>query len=101
VRQGRGSGAVRAAETFPLSDLASVINLVFTVLTIALLGRAVLSWFDPGMRSIVGRILFDVTEPIVRPIRRVVPPIGMIDLSLFIAILVVQLIARLLVAAVN
>jgi YggT family protein len=82
-------------------DLVSVINLVFTVLTIALIGRALLSWFDPGMRSTLGRLLVDVTEPIVGPIRRFVPPLGMFDLSPIIALLLLQLLRRLLVSAVG
>lgn len=84
-----------------MNDLASIINLVFTILTFALIGRALLSWFDPGMRSTVGRLLYDVTEPIVGPIRRVIPSLGMIDISPIIALLLLQVLNRLLVSAVN
>jgi YggT family protein len=82
-------------------DLVSLIDLIFTVLTVALIGRALLSWFDPGMRSTLGRLLVDLTEPIVGPIRRVVPSLGMIDISPIIAILLLQLLNRLLVSAVS
>lgn len=80
-------------------DLASLISLLFTVLTFAIVGRALLSWFDPGLRSSVGRILVDITEPIISPIRRVVPPFGMFDMSPIIAILLLQLLQRLIVSA--
>jgi YggT family protein len=82
-------------------DLVSVIDWIFTILTFALIGRALLSWFDPGMRSTVGRLLVDVTEPIVGPIRRVVPSVGMFDISPIIALLLLQLLRRLLVSAVG
>jgi YggT family protein len=82
-----------------LDSLISLINLFFTVLTIALIGRALLSWFDPGMRSSVGRILVDITEPILGPIRRVIPSLGMIDISPIIAILLLQVLRQLLVNA--
>jgi YggT family protein len=82
-------------------DLVGLINLVITVLTIALIGRALLSWFDPGMRSTVGRLLVDITEPIIGPIRRNIPPLGMFDISPIIALLLLQLIGRLLVSAVD
>jgi YggT family protein len=82
-------------------DLVSIIDWIFTVLTIALIGRALLSWFDPGMRSTLGRLLVDVTEPIVGPIRRVVPSLGMLDISPIIAILLLQLLRRLLISAVG
>jgi YggT family protein len=84
-----------------LNDLAGIINLVFTILTFALIGRALLSWFDPGMRSTVGRLLYDVTEPIVGPIRRVIPSLGMIDISPIIALFLLQILNRLLVSAVD
>jgi YggT family protein len=100
VRSRRGFAAVRALRKRPLNDLASLINLVFTVLTIALIGRALLSWFDPGMRSTVGRILVDLTEPIIGPIRRVVPPLGMFDISPIIALLLLYVLQRLLISAV-
>jgi YggT family protein len=83
-----------------LNDLAGIINLVFTILTFALIGRALLSWFDPGMRSTVGRLLYDITEPIVGPIRRVIPSLGMIDISPIIALLLLQILNRLLLSAV-
>lgn len=82
-------------------DLVSLINLIFTILTFALIGRALLSWFDPGMRSTIGRLLVDITEPIVGPIRQVVPSLGMIDISPIVAILLLQLLERLLVSAVG
>jgi YggT family protein len=84
-----------------LNDLAGIINLVFTILTFALIGRALLSWFDPGMRSTVGRLLYDITEPIVGPIRRVIPSLGMIDISPIIALFLLQILNRLLVNAVE
>jgi YggT family protein len=63
------------------SDLADLISFIFTILSFAIIGRALLSWFDPTMQSPVGRILYQVTEPIIAPIRRVVPSLGMFDIS--------------------
>ncbi len=82
-------------------DLVRLVNLVINVLTIALIGRALLSWFDPGMRSTVGRLLVDITEPILGPIRRNIPSVGMFDLSPIIALVLLRLIGRLLVAAIE
>jgi YggT family protein len=51
---------------------------------IALFARIILSWFplSPGgpMASIFG-VLYNITEPVLGPVRRVLPSIGMIDLS--------------------
>jgi len=77
-------------------SIPSLIDLLFTVLTLLLVGRALLSWFDPGMNSSVGKILFDVTEPILGPIRRVLPSAGGIDFSPIIAIIALQFIRRII-----
>jgi YggT family protein len=66
------------------------------ILTFALIGRALLSWFDPGGQWGITRILADVTDPIVLPLRRVIPPIGMIDISFIVAIILIQVLERLL-----
>ena len=79
-----------------MSDLATFINLVVTVLSFAIIGRALLSWFDPGMQTPVGRFLRDITEPIIAPIRQVVPSLGMFDISPIIALLLLRLIGTLI-----
>lgn len=83
------------------SDLASLVQLFFTVLTFIVLGRALLSWFDPRMQSPVAQILVQITEPLLAPIRRVMPRMGMIDLSPIVLILALQFISRLLVQALD
>jgi YggT family protein len=80
-------------------DLASLVQLFFTVLTFIVVGRALLSWFDPGMRTSIGQILVQITEPMLAPIRRLMPSTGVIDLSPIILIIGLQVVSRLLVQA--
>ena len=59
--------------------------------------RAILSWFPYAPSSPlnpVRRVVFAITEPVLAPFRRIIPPIGMIDISFIVAILVVQLIVQ-------
>ena len=85
-----------------MSDLAGILNLLFNVLSLAVLARALLSWFDPTMRFPVSQLLVDLTEPIIGPIRRVVPPLGgTIDLSPIIALFLLQAIGRIIVNSIN
>jgi YggT family protein len=81
------------------SDLASLVVLFFNVLTFLVIGRALLSWFDPGYRTTVGQLLVQITEPMLAPIRRYMPSTGMIDLSPIILIIGLQFISRILVQA--
>jgi YggT family protein len=57
-------------------DPIGLINFLLRLLSIAILVRGVLTWIDPFERNAVARALYDVTEPILAPIRRLVPPVG-------------------------
>ena len=76
------------------TQLVELINLVFTALMFAIIGRALISWVDPRLQSPVGQLLVRVTEPIISPIRQVVPTLGMFDISPIIALLLLQVVQR-------
>ena len=76
--------------------ILSILLALLPVLTFALIGRAILSWVDPRGAWAISRILADVTDPIMAPLRRVIPPIGMIDISFIVAIILIQVLERLL-----
>ena len=75
------------------SAASQIICLFSTLLVVAIIARALLSWFnmDPGSPLI--QALNSITEPILDPIRRIMPRIGMIDLSPLVAILLLQLVS--------
>ena len=66
--------------------LCSALNIYLLIL----IARAILSWFpirhDGGLASFL-HVLMQLTEPVLAPVRRVIPPAGMFDLS-FIVVLV-------------
>jgi YggT family protein len=76
--------------------IVGILIWILQLLTFALIGRALLSWFDPRMQWSISRILADLTDPIVAPLRRVIPPIGMIDISFIVAIILIQVLQTLL-----
>ena len=81
-----------------------LVNTITTVLYIALLGRVILSWLNVKPQSPlypIATILWQVTEPILAPIRRMLPSMGMFDLSPMIALLLVTLIQRVIRAVVG
>ena len=63
-------------------------------LNLAILGRIVMSWVAPNSDGPIARILYDVTEPILGPFRRIIPRIGMLDISPMVAIMVMQLVEQ-------
>ena len=67
------------------------------VYSYCILIRVILSWIQPGMNNQFSYILYRITEPVLEPIRRIVPPLGgSLDVSPIIAILIIQAIARML-----
>ncbi|GBD12517.1 hypothetical protein HRbin24_00524 [bacterium HR24] len=65
------------------------------VLTLAIFARAILSWFPIDPRNPVVSFLHEITEPILAPLRQVLPRIGFLDLSPLVAIILLQVVARL------
>ena len=60
---------------------------ILTVFIVVLVVRAVLSWFPirpgTGLAQLNG-ILFDLTEWALRPMRQIIPPVGMFDISFMV-----------------
>jgi len=60
---------------------------ILTVFIVVLVVRAVLSWFPSrpgtGLAQLNG-ILFDLTEWALRPMRQIIPPVGMFDISFMV-----------------
>lgn len=82
--------------------LISFVSLLGTVLYIALLARVLLSWFQVGPDSPfypVVAILYQLTEPILAPIRRLLPRFGMMDFSPIVAFFLLQIVQRVLLSA--
>lgn len=68
--------------------LLTTVDLLFTALFIAITARVLLSWLSPDLQySQIGRMIRDITEPIMQPIRNMLPAAGMLDLSPMIAII--------------
>ncbi len=77
-------------------DLASILLSILNLLMILLVARALMSWFDPGFQTTVGRFIFSLTEPIVAPVRQVMPPTGMLDLSIMVTMLLIIILRQLI-----
>jgi len=74
--------------------IAQIVQATTLVLTIAIIARALLSWFpNLDARNPLVELLYQVTEPILAPIRSIMPRMG-IDLSPIIAIFLLQIIGQ-------
>jgi YggT family protein len=76
--------------------LLTFVELLFNILQFAIIIRALLSWFNPREDNPLVRFLFDITEPILAPLRRIVPRLGMVDITPLVAILLMSVIQQVL-----
>jgi len=78
-------------------SVIAVIGLLVKIYFFALLGMIILSWIAPGSANPAAYLMYQITEPLMEPFRRLLPPLGGLDFSpilLFILINVVQIALR-------
>ncbi|MFP7477719.1 YggT family protein [Terribacillus saccharophilus] len=71
--------------------LLSIISTAFTVYSFALIIYILMSWFPGARQSAFGEMLGRICEPYLEVFRRFIPPLGMIDLSPIVGIIVLRL----------
>jgi YggT family protein len=84
-----------------MSSIQDLLCLAIVLYIIAMFGRFILSWFPIASDSpvaVVARVLFRITEPVLGPVRRLLPPVrlggGALDLSPLIVLFTLQYIVR-------
>ncbi|MCM3713119.1 YggT family protein [Halalkalibacter oceani] len=81
-----------------MQTLGALLLQLMYLYSFLIIGYILLSWFPNARESSIGQFLGRVVEPYLEPFRRFVPPLGMIDFSPIVAIIVLNL-ARTGVAA--
>lgn len=76
---------------------AELLNLAIWILIITLFVRIIISWVSPGGYNPIIALLVSMTDPLMRPARRILPPISGLDLSPLVVFVVLQLGLMLLV----
>ncbi len=79
-------------------DLIGFIRFVFELYTVILLVRVLLSWFQVDPYNPLVRILYQLTEPLLAPIRRLLPSAGPFDFSPIVALILVMVVEQLVIS---
>jgi YggT family protein len=74
--------------------LANFLQFLLIALWALVLGRMIMSWVDPAGRKQISTLLFQATEPILAPVRRMLPQSGMIDWSGFVVLIILGFLWR-------
>ena len=72
-----------------LTALAGVLNIMLTIAMVVVIARAILSWVSPDPHNQIVRIINQLSEPILFPVRRRVPYFGGIDFSPIIVLMII------------
>ena len=77
-----------------MTFLLTFLRFLAIAVWLLVLARVLLSWVDPSGRSRVATYIFAFTEPILAPVRRVLPSTGMMDWSGFIVLFALSFLIR-------
>jgi len=84
-----------------LDALATVVSYLLTAYMWIIIIRALISWVTPDPYNPIVRFLYQVTEPVLYPIRRRLPFMGGIDISPIIVLLAIMFLQIFLVRTLN
>ena len=76
-----------AAGGFVGAALVNLVNLFFNLFIFSMIIMALLSWLPDAGRSPIAALLRSITDPVLAPVRRFVPVMGGLDLSVLVAII--------------
>lgn len=79
-----------------MSFFLSFISFLCSALAIIIFVRAIISWFPVSPYHPIIIFLYRITEPILAPLRRIIPRIGMVDITPAVAIIILLLIPQFL-----
>lgn len=80
-----------------MSAVIQLVRLLFALYSTAIIIRAVLSWLRVGYYHPVARFLYQITEPLLAPLRRYIPLTGGLDFTPMVALILLWIAEQMLV----
>lgn len=79
--------------------LAQVLHLLLNVYMLLIIARAIISWVSPDPYNQIVNFLYRATDPVLRYVQRIIPPLGGIDLSPILVLIVIVFLDQFLVGS--
>ncbi|MDR2876689.1 MAG: YggT family protein [Chromatiales bacterium] len=95
-----GGRSMAPAGLFLLS-ISELLALALNTLLVTIIIQAIISWTNPSAYNPLVSILYSINDPVLRPIRRLLPDMGGIDFSPLLLLLLIQLMKMLVVAPIR
>ena len=80
-------------------QVVGFIRTLFEIYSVIMLIRVLSSWFQVDPYNPMMRLLYQVTEPVLAPIRRILPQTGGIDFSPMVALILLQVLESIVTSA--
>ncbi len=80
-----------------VTAVGRVLEIVLTIYMYIIIARAIVSWVNPDPYNPIVNFLYRVTEPVLFRVRKWLPPMGGIDLSPFVVLLVIYFLQKFVV----
>lgn len=84
-----------------MNFLRYFIPLFFNLYSFLILARVLLSWINVSPYHPIAVFIYSLTEPVLRPLRNVIPSIGMMDISPIAALILLQVLESILLSMIN
>jgi YggT family protein len=80
-----------------VTGLGSIIWMLVNIYSLVILARVLMSWLNVNPYSPVGQVIYNLTEPVLAPVRNLLPPAGGLDFSPIIVLVALQILGQILV----
>ena len=84
-----------------MSFLISFVDILFWFLNLAIFARVLFSWINPNPHNPLVALVYQITDPILQPLRRIIPAVGMFDLTPIVAWILLDVVRRILLMALS
>lgn len=78
--------------------LYNIVDAFFWLCSLAILLRVLFSWLRPDSNNAIVRLVFQVTEPFLAPLRRFVPSLGGLDVTPMVALILLEIVRALVMS---
>jgi YggT family protein len=78
--------------------LYRAVDFIFWLLNLAILLRVLFSWINPDPRNVLVHLVYQITDPILAPLRRYIPSVAGLDITPMVALVLLDLLRRFLIS---
>jgi len=78
-------------------SFAELLSRIIGIFTFSIFAVVILSWFNPDSHNPLIGLIYKITEPVLKPLQRIIPPMGGMDLAPMAALLGLQVLKMLLI----